>query len=745
MRNQAALGALKSAYCSLSASVNIAIDEPIRSPPTLTGVIIQDMSLALFSRTPRLADGDIGETRAHILAHFHQTFDRYEQLFEVLSSDQAYYDKPIRLRHPLIFYFGHTATFFINKLLLVGLVTTRINPRFESMFAIGVDEMSWDDLDDANYDWPSVAEVKAYRDAVRATLDHVIRNAPLKLPIGWDNPWWAILMGIEHERIHLETSSVLMRQHRLEHVRPHPAWQPCREHGEAPANRLVDIPAGKVALGKTYDDAYYGWDNEYGRHAASVPAFKAARQLVSNGEFLGFVEAGGYADDSLWTEEGRGWRDFAQAMHPTFWLRDGGEWQLRLMAEVVTMPWNWPVETNYHEAKAFCNWKARETGESVRLPSEDEWYRLVDVAGVHEIPEQEPARANLHLDHWASSCPVNKFVHGPLFDVVGNVWQWAETPIYPFEGFAVHPIYDDFTTPTFDERHNLIKGGAWISCGNEARLASRYAFRRHFFQHAGFRYVVGEPLAAPPVSVYETDRLLSEYAEFHYGDEYYGVPNFPRAVAELVIAAMGERPAHSALDLGCATGRATFELARHFDKVTGIDFSARFIGAGVQLAEQGTLRYTLTDEGELVSYHERRLSELGLEGVRDKVEFFQGDACNLKPQFVGYDLIVAANLIDRLYSPRKLLESIHTRINPGGLLLITSPYTWLEEHTPRSEWLGGFKRDGETVTTFDGLKAVLGEHFRLIGEPRAIPFVIRETRRKFQHTQAEATIWERLA
>jgi len=79
------------------------------------------------------------------------------------------------------------------------------------------------------------------------------------------------------------------------------------------------------------------------------------------------------------------------------------------------------------------------------------------------------------------------------------------------------------------------------------------------------------------------------------------------------------------------------------------------------------------------------------------------------------------------------------------VLLLTSPYTWLEEHTPRAEWIGGFKKDGERYTTLDGLKEILGAHFRLIGEPRAVPFVIRETRRKFQHTQAEVTLWERIA
>jgi 5-histidylcysteine sulfoxide synthase/putative 4-mercaptohistidine N1-methyltranferase len=700
--------------------------------------------VSLFPRTPRLSGDDAEAKRREIRACFHATFDRYERLFEVLTCDEAYFRKPISLRHPLIFYLGHTATFFINKLVLAGLVAERINPRFESMFAVGVDEMSWDDLSDIHYDWPTVAEVRAYPDRVRSVVDQLIDTLPLILPIVWEHPWWPIAMGIEHERIHLETSSVLIRQHDLKYVRPHPAWVPDRSAGPAPTNELVDIPAGAVRLGKERDDAYYGWDNEYGRHEAAIPAFQAARHLVSNGEFLEFVTAAGYGTDAWWDEEGRAWRDFTRAAHPTFWLRDGGGWKLRLMLEEVAMPWDWPVEVNCLEARAFCRWKAARTGRRVRLPTEDEWYRLAAFARVGEVPEDAPASANLHLDHGASSCPIDVHAHGPLFDVVGNVWQWTETPIYPFDGFKVHPLYDDFTTPTFDERHNLIKGGSWISCGNEARLASRYAFRRHFFQHAGFRYVVADAPAIPVASHYETDKLLSEYAEFHFGDDYFGVPNFSKALADLAIRAMGDKPGRRALDLGCAAGRASFELARVFDEVTGIDFSARFIGLGVQLAERGVLRYTLVDEGELVSYRERRLADLGLDATRGRVAFFQGDACNLKPLFTGYDLILAANLIDRLYSPARFLDGVHERLNPGGLLLIASPYTWLAEHTPREEWIGGFKRDGENVTTLDGLKARLGGHFRLVQGPVEVPFVIRETKHKFQHTLSEVTIWERL-
>jgi 5-histidylcysteine sulfoxide synthase/putative 4-mercaptohistidine N1-methyltranferase len=690
-----------------------------------------------------LAGADAEQKRAEILDFFCATFDRYEQLFEVLTSAEAYFVKPIALRHPLIFYLGHTATFFINKLLLAGLIEKRINPEFESMFAIGVDEMSWDDLSETRYEWPSVDEVKAYRQAVRATVEQLIRNQALTLPVGWDHPWWVILMGIEHERIHLETSSVLIRQHRLEYVAPHPAWEPCRAATEAPQNELVAIPSAQFHLGRERGESVYGWDNEFGCHEVSTVPFEASRYLVSNQEFLAFVEAGGYVDESLWQEEGAGWKKFTQAQHPTFWVRDGAQWRLRLMLEEVPMPWNWPVETNYHEAKAFCRWKARVSGQPVRLPTEDEWQALSRFAGINELPSDYPAPANIELDHYASSCPITEFAHGPLFDVIGNVWQWTETPIYPFAGFEVHPVYDDFTTPTFDERHNVIKGGSWIACGNEALPMSRYAFRRHFFQHAGLRYVVSDAPATCESSHYETDRLVSEYAEFHYGDEYFEVPNFPRALARLAIVAMGGKPAGKALDLGCATGRASFELARHFDRVTGIDFSARFISLGVRLAEQGRLRYTLVDEGELVAYKERSLAELGLGDVAQKVEFFQGDACNLKPVFTGYDLILAANLIDRLYSPTKFLETVHQRLNPGGVLLIASPYTWLPEHTRREEWIGGFKQDGENFTTLDGLKAILGTHFRLLSGPLSVPFVIRETRRKFQHTLSEVSIWER--
>ncbi|GHA21985.1 5-histidylcysteine sulfoxide synthase [Oceanisphaera arctica] len=694
------------------------------------------------TRTPLLTGTSVEQKREEIQCYFHQTFTLYERLFDCINSDEAYYFFPEPLRHPLIFYFGHTAVFFINKLLLGKYRDSRLDERLESMFAIGVDEMSWDDLNEAHYDWPTVAETRAYRTRVRELVDRLISEMPLTLPITQDSPAWIVLMGIEHERIHLETSSVIMRMLPLQYLDAKPLWADCNESGPAPENALLPVEGDTLTLGKPASAATYGWDNEYGHKTVAVPPFKVAKYLVSNGEYQAFVAAGGYQQPRYWTEEGQRWLDYTGARMPRFWHERNGEYVQRNLWQEMPLPLNWPVEVNYLEAKAFCNWKAEQSDTYVRLPTEAEWTLLRNRLDVDQ-PDWEQAPGNINLEYHASPCPVNRFEHQGLFDVMGNVWQWTETPIDGFPGFEVHPLYDDFSTPTFDGRHNLFKGGSWISTGNEATRYSRYAFRRHFFQHAGFRYIESDHAEVPvePVNTYETDALVVQYLEFHYGDSYFNVPNYPVACVQALLAQTPGLSRGKALDLGCSVGRASFELARHFDHVDGIDFSARFIQQGFQLKESGQTRFAIPTEGELVEFKETSLGELGYAGLADKIDFVQGDACNLKPRFTGYDLIFCGNLIDRLYDPELFLSQVHDRLNTDGYLVLTSPYTWLEEYTPKAKWLGGIKINGENSTTLDGLKATLSERFDLAGQ-QDIPFVIRETRRKFQHTLAEMTVWK---
>jgi putative 4-mercaptohistidine N1-methyltranferase len=234
------------------------------------------------------------------------------------------------------------------------------------------------------------------------------------------------------------------------------------------------------------------------------------------------------------------------------------------------------------------------------------------------------------------------------------------------------------------------------------------------------------PAAAqtPGAVLYETSSLIDQYLEFHYGPEALGIRNFPVACVEAILTAIGSGSRQRCLDVGCAVGRSAIELARHFTHVDAIDYSAGFIAAAVQLQDAGSLDFRVPTEGVLMV--DRRVS-----------------LADLDADLTDYDLVFAGNLIDRLYEPRLFLTAMAERIRPGGWLAITSPYTWLEDYTPRQHWLGGYTdAAGSPVTTLAGLTAALAGSFSL-HQRQDVRFVIRETARKHQHTLAELTVWQR--
>ena len=684
---------------------------------------------------PKLTGDSADKKRQDIKEYFLNTYSLYEKMFEVLDGDEVYYKKSELTRHPMVFYFGHTATFFINKLVMMKVIKDRVNPNFESIFAVGVDEMSWDDTESTHYTWPSVDEVRAYREEVKQVVLKLIDTLPLSLPIDFESPMWIILMGIEHERIHIETSAVLHRQMPIEFIKKIDAFKESIEYGDAPKNSLIDIKASEIELGKHISDEYYGWDNEYGIFEQKVEAFKVSKYLVSNAEFLEFVLDDGYKKEEYWSEEGLKFLDITKATHPHFWILENDEYLYRTLSSIIKMPQNFPVDVNALEAEAFCNYISKRDAIKYTLPSEAEYEAICEMAGIDEMQSDKKANINLEI---ASSCPVDKYEFNGIYDVVGNVWQWSRTPMRPFDGFDVHPAYDDFTVPTFDEKHALILGSSWASSGNLIMKDSRYAFRRHFYQNAGFRYVVSNDVEIDE-DIYESDALVSQYCEFQYGDDNFGVKNFAIECAK--IAAKFTNNTTKALDLGCATGRASFELAKTFDKVDGIDFSIRFVGVGSNLKDNGLVAWNTKIEGELSTANKLSIKDLGYENIKDKVEFWQGDACNLKPNFNSYDMILATNLIDRLYNPKLFLNNVDDRLNKDGVLILTSPYTWQEESTSKEFWLGGYKdSDAKDIKTLDSLKKLFVDKFELV-HTQDLDFVIKETSRKYQHTISEVSVW----
>jgi len=461
-------------------------------------------------------------TRQDILDYFNNTWTLTELLFSGLKNEATFIRPPYHeLRHPLIFYYGHPAVLYYNKMRLAGLVKEPIDLYLEKILETGVDEMSWDDMSKNQMIWPDVQTVREYRQKVYNVIVNSIRTHPdlefsPERNIKTKSPFWSLFMGFEHEKIHFETSSVLIRELPLGLVDCPTYWAPMHDSAknktpskptagvDYPQSNWVRLNETKVAWGKPLNAASFGWDNEYGQRAKSLKDFQVTENLISNGEFYSFVSSLGYINDKYWSQEGLAWRKFRNTKRPTFWVAHGPEglhdYKLRTIFEVIDKPWSWPAEVNFHEAQAYCHWKQEHDNSKLkyRLLTEPEHIALRESQDSDPVLQKEsftkPTGQN-NLEHFnanfrfSSPNPVDFFPKNSkgIRDLFGNVWQWTEDQFNPLEGFEVHFLYDDFSRPCFDGKHQMILGGSFISCGHEASKWARFHFRPHFFQHAGFR------------------------------------------------------------------------------------------------------------------------------------------------------------------------------------------------------------------------------------------------------------------
>lgn len=237
--------------------------------------------------------------------------------------------------------------------------------------------------------------------------------------------------------------------------------------------------------------------------------------------------------------------------------------------------------------------------------------------------------------------------------------------------------------------------------------------------------------------IYESPRILEEYLLFHYGREDQVLPEsggprdafgFPaRSVTELLPAGAGGR----ALDVGCAVGRSSFELSRTCESVTGIDLSAAFIQAAETMRTAGHIFCRRHLEG---NRYDEVILHLPGDVNPDRVRFRRGDAMDLPADLGVFDAVHAANLLCRLPDPARFLSRLPSLVHQDGVLILTTPCTWLESFTPRENWPPG--------STFDWLTETLSPHFDLTRQ-KDLPFLIREHQRKYQWSLALGTVWRR--
>ncbi|XP_013417309.1 uncharacterized protein LOC106178593 isoform X2 [Lingula anatina] len=679
-------------------------------------------------------------TKSEIKAYFENSYDLNESIFTGLKEECAIYKCPDRLRLPLIFYYAHTACVYVNKMFLGGLITKRINPEYESLFETGVDEMSWDDTENfrmgGQYKWPNLKDVVEYRRQVREVILQVIENTPLELPITKESPWWSLFMGMEHERIHHETSSVLIRQLPVDMVTRPKGWKygPVTWGEGVKENPMVTVSEQTtVTLGKPQDFPSYGWDNEYGELECKVPPFRANKYIITNREYMEFVESGGYQDSQFWSKEGWSWKQYRQANHPLYWVCSQGckngcgsnlsasshcrpqdmegtneKFRLRAVYDVIDMPWDWPAEVNYHEAKAYAKWK----GPSYRLPTEAEYHVMrgeqkdVKEGVACDIVYQDNCNANIRFIY-GSSTPVNMFpaTSAGFHDVFGNVWQWTEDHFNGFPGQDTHWLYDDFSTPCFDGRHNMIMGGSWITTGDSASRFARFSFRRHFFQHAGFRLVESIGPQPTPLRLVDTEVFVmgvgiedkvdpkevnlpngftwvpSTNLQYHYDTaeslnrqlqlEYGAGSKFLDQLLEHVTRTVKQHGTETRriLHIGCGVGKISFQLAKQFEEVVAVDFCGRFLDAAISLQSGKSLTYTVVNSDNKREKHEAVLGDTSASNVIFK-------QLTWLPNEIGtYDVVLFEN-IDRVMNPKAWLRRLWEILNKKGVLIIISTKGW---------------------------------------------------------------------
>lgn len=246
-------------------------------------------------------------------------------------------------------------------------------------------------------------------------------------------------------------------------------------------------------------------------------------------------------------------------------------------------------------------------------------------------------------------------------------------------------------------------------------------------------------------NLYESDDLLNQYLLFHYGqpDETLSYAFGPRDALSFPSRCVTDcfdlqaiTKGVSALDLGCAVGRSSFELARYCHKVTGIDNSKKFIAAARKLQHKGALDYRVKQVGDIYT---QVTAQVPVDIDRGRVAFETGDAHELRSDLGAFEVVLAANLLCRMRDPRQLLRRLPDLVEPGGQLVITSPQTWLTEFTPLENWLGATAKTGDPL---DILRAELEDSFTL-KKMQDMPFLLREHARKFQWCVAQATIWQR--
>jgi formylglycine-generating enzyme required for sulfatase activity len=407
-----------------------------------------------------------GLDRNALIEQYRVNRRRSAEIFSFVS-DEAFYNRPIPLRHPFAFYAGHLPAFSFLTLNRRALHEPEIDERLEKLFERGIDPASISVAQQhERHDWPTRAEIAAFGEACDRRVEQAFATARLDDP---SNPRLVRAQSaftvIEHEQMHHETTMYIV--HRLDGALKRHVLQTHRD-SHPPANDFRSVRAGIATLGAERDELQFGWDNEFERQSVDVPAFAMQAYPVTNGDWLEFVSDGGPI--------------------PAFWIERDGQWMLRAAFEELPLPRSWPVYVSHANARAYAAWKG------LRLPTEAEYHRAAfgTPAGIerpHPWGDEAPAphHGNFNFQRYDDE-PVDAHPAGAsawrIHDLIGNGWEWTDTEFAPLPGFEPMASYPQYSADFFDRQHYVMKGASPVT----ARGMVRRSFRNWFYDDYPYAY-----------------------------------------------------------------------------------------------------------------------------------------------------------------------------------------------------------------------------------------------------------------
>ena len=407
-----------------------------------------------------------------------------DRLFSLLRGE-ALLEAPIPGQAPLIFYLGHLEAFDWTLLCRDGLGHRSFEPRFDEMFAPRADAARPSTGDAAA--WPTVPAVRAHNRKLRASIDEALNASAFANRIAHPAPsdLGSVEMAIEHRLLHAEVLAWLIHRlpARMKKGGPLPTpWSETRE------SRFIRVNAGHARMGLKPEEAGFRWDHEYESRNVDVPAFDMASAKVTNGEFMRFVQEGGYAERSFWSLEAWNRLQASGIRHPAFWLQEGGTWKWRAMFGEVPLGSSWPVYVSHAEAAAYARWS------NSRLPTEAEFHLAAYGSATDEeraFPWGNEAPRAAHgvfgFERWdadpVQSHPAGDTPNG-ISELVGNGWEWTSTPFAPLRREAAAGRCHGFAPNLADGQRFVLKGAS----PRTAIALVRRSFRNGLLPHDRFAY-----------------------------------------------------------------------------------------------------------------------------------------------------------------------------------------------------------------------------------------------------------------